>query len=180
MSLVNESIQYENKNFWEVNPQLVYMPPFSSLYSNDKSKNKEKSSKDMWCIFFMSDPDEEKNKFFRITEDKRLDMLKEVFHPEFDENDELILTCLNTYPHICLSSVERALKAEKEALAKRAKFLQEADYNYDTMKDLDNAYSKTSKIYENFEVIEERFMKQKNQARVRGGRRETASERGEI
>jgi Tol biopolymer transport system component len=38
--MVNESIQYENKNFWEVNPQLVYMPPFSVLYQKDKSKDK--------------------------------------------------------------------------------------------------------------------------------------------
>ena len=74
MSLVNESIQYENKNFWEVNPQLVYIPPFSELYNKDKSKNKEKSSKNMWCIFFMSDPDEDKNKFYRIPEKERLEI----------------------------------------------------------------------------------------------------------
>lgn len=180
MSLVNDSIRYEDKNFWEVNPQLVYMPPFSALYTSDKSKNKEKSSKDMWVIFFMNDPDEEKNKFFRIQEEKRLEMLMEVFHPKFNIEDDLIKECSVEYPTLALSSVERALKAEKEALTKRASFLQTADYNYDTMKDLDNAYSKTSKIYENFEAIEERFMKQKNTSRVKGGRRETASERGEI
>jgi len=48
------------------------------------------------------------------------------------------------------------------------------------MKDLDNAYSKTSKIYENFEAVEERFVKQKSQSRLKGGRKESASERGLI
>jgi hypothetical protein len=180
MSLVNESIQYDIKNFWEVNPQLVYIPPFSSLYATDKSKEKTKSSKDMWCIFFMSDPDEEKNKFYRIPEKERLEMLKEVYNPEFDVENELVSECIIKYPSICLTAVERALKDEKDALAKRAVFLAKADYNYDTMKDLDNAFSKTSKIYENFEAIEERFLKQKNQSRVKGGRRESASEKGLI
>ena len=180
MSLVNESVGYENKNFWEVNPQLVYMPPFSELYNQDKSKNKEKSSKDMWCIFFMSDPDEDKNKFYRIPEKERLEMLREVFHPDFDTEKETVQLCINKYPYICLSAVERALKDEKDALVKRAKFLASAQYNFDTMKDLDNAYSKTSKIYENFEAVEERFVKQKSQSRLKGGRKESASERGLI
>jgi hypothetical protein len=107
-------------------------------------------------------------------------MLKEVFNSEFDEENELVAECIDKYPSLCLTAVERALKDEKDALAKRAKFLAVADYNFDTMKDLDNAYSKTSKIYENFEAIEERFLKQKNQSRVKGGRRESASEKGLI
>jgi len=178
--MVNDSIQYEVKNFWEANPQLIIMPPFSNLYSTDKSKDKEKSSKDMWCVFFMSDPDEEKNLFYRIPESERLTMLKEVYNPTFDIEDELILKALDAYPVLCLTAVERALKGEKDALAKRAVFLQKAEYDFETMKDLDNAFSKTSKIYENFEAIEERFLKQKNQSRVKGGRRESASEKGLI
>ena len=50
----------------------------------------------------------------------------------------------------------------------------------ETMKDLDNAFSKTSKIYENFEKIEERFLKHKTQSRIKGGRKESASEKGLI
>jgi len=178
--MVKESIQYENKNFWEVNPQLTYMSPFSELYQSDKSKNKDRSSRDMWCIFFMSDPDEDKNLFYRIPEKERLEMLMEVFHPKFNLEDELVSKAMEEYPTLCLTAVERALKDEKDALTKRAKFLSTADYDFDTMKDLDNAYSKTSKIYENFEAIEERFIKQKSQSRVKGGRRESASEKGLI
>ena len=107
-------------------------------------------------------------------------MLKEVFHPDFDTEKEMVQLCINKYSYICLSAVERALKDEKDALVKRAKFLASADYNFDTMKDLDNAYSKTSKIYENFEAVEERFVKQKSQSRLKGGRKESASERGLI
>jgi len=178
MSLVNKSIEYEVRNFWDVNPQLIYIHPFSELYNNDESKDKEISSKDMWCVFFMSDPDEDKNKFYRIPEKDRILMLQETYHNTFDTQNELIKKCLEGYISLCLTSVERALKAEKDALVKRADFLNNAEYNYDTMRDLDNAFSKTSKIYENFEAIEERFIKHKTQSRVKGGRKESASEKG--
>jgi hypothetical protein len=180
MGLIKQSIQYEVKNFWEANPQLVYMFPFSALYEGDESKDKEVSSKNMWCVYFMCDPDEEENLFYRMSVQERIDMLKVTYNPEFDEVDELIALCVTSYPDICLNAVERALKNEKDALTKRADFLVKADYNFETMKDLDNAFSKTSKIYENFENIEERFLKHKSQSRVKGGRNESASEKGHI
>lgn len=178
MGLVKQAIQYDVKNFWEENPQLVYMSPYSKLHATDNGN--EKSSKDMWCIFFMADPDEEENLFYRIPENERADMLRETFHSDFDTEDELISECIQQYPILCLTAIERALKGEKDALAKRAKFLQEAEYDFTTMKDLDNAYSKTSKIYEAFEAIEEKFMKHKTQSKVKGGRAESASEKGLI
>jgi len=180
MGLVKQSMQYDIKNFWEINPQLVYMLPFSTLYNKDKTKDKLNSSKTMWCVYFMSDPDEEENKFYRIPEKDRIIMLQETYNKEFDIEEELIKECLLQYPIICLTAVERSLKNEKDALTKRADFLVKADYNFETMKDLDNAYSKTSKIYENFETIETRFLKHKSQSRVKGGRRESASEKGLI
>jgi hypothetical protein len=179
MSLVNKAIEYETKNFWGVNPQLSFMKPFSDLYERDQSEGKEQSSLDMWVIFFLSDPDEEKNKFYRIPEKERIDMLKDTFH-DIDLDDELIKECIDQYPAICLLSVERALKDEKDALSKRAKFLAKAEYDFETMKDLDNAYSKTSKIYENFEAIEQKFLTHREKSRVKGGRKESASEKGEI
>jgi len=180
MGLVKKSLQYEYKNFWEVNPQLVYMQPFSVLYNEDESEDKDASGKTMWCIYFMSDPDEEENKFYRIPTKERLEMLKDTFHSDFDETEETVKACLDAYADICLTAVERALKNEKEALTKRAAFLVSAPYDFETMKDLDNAFSKTSKIYENFEKIEERFLKHKTQSRIKGGRKESASEKGLI
>jgi hypothetical protein len=40
-----------NHNFWELNPQIIYINPFRKLYERDKSKDKLISSKEMWCVW---------------------------------------------------------------------------------------------------------------------------------
>ena len=79
--LVNISPDFTNEkyNFWNDNMQLSIMKPFSNLYHRDDSENKTVSSKEMVVIFFMCDPDAEKNKFYRMPTAKRLDMLKDTY-----------------------------------------------------------------------------------------------------
>ena len=50
----------------------------------------------------------------------------------------------------------------------------------ETVKDLDMAHSKTSKIYEDYERVEEKFLAQKSSARVKGGRKQSKAETFEI
>ena len=106
MSFTNIRKDFDPKqNFWDINPQLTMYKPFSKLYKRDKSKNKEQSSKEMWTIMFLSDPDDMVNKFARIPYNERLEMLKEEYYPEFDEEDEDIAECLEKYPMECLTAV---------------------------------------------------------------------------
>ena len=37
-------------NFWKLHPQLKVPLPFASIYKEDKSKSKSKSSQIMWAI----------------------------------------------------------------------------------------------------------------------------------
>lgn len=169
-------------NFWELNPHLIYVDPFSDLYHKDKSKNHEQSSKDMWCILWMSDPDEDTNKYYRIpiVDGQRLKICKN-FNPSFNAEDTLIVACKEAYPEVCLTTIERALKAEKEAIDKRAIFLQSAEYNYETMTMLDNAFSKTSKILEQYAKIYEAFVEsKKKKIEILGQREQTSREKGRI
>lgn len=164
-------------NFWELNPHLMFVKPFSDLYNADKTKNHEQSSKDMWCILWMSDPDEDTNKYYRLPEDQRFETCKN-FNKSFDKDDELTAQCLEAYPEVCLSTIERALRAEREAIAKRALFLQSAVYSYDTMTMLDNAFSKTSKILEQYGKIYEQFVQSKKKSvMILGQREQTAREK---
>lgn len=199
MSFIEYSIHYQEMNFWDANPQLKYIKPFSDLYNNDSSNNKEFSSKDMWCVFFMSDPDEENNKFFRIPYIERYEMLKETFNITFDLDNELIKECMKQYPLLCLTSVQRALKDEKEVLMKRADFLKSQDYTLDTYemitgaggrlmrvtlpgtaKQLDTMHKSTKAIMDNFAKIEADFLAEKVKSQLKGNRQESKSERGEI
>lgn len=164
-------------NFWELNPHMIYVSPFNHLYDRDKSKDRVESSKHMWCIVWMSDPDEDTNKYYRLPTADRIDTCKR-FNPLFDLEDDLIQTCITAYPDVCLTTIERALKAEKEFLDKRGMFLRNAEYGYDTMTMLDNAASKTSKILEQYDKVYQQFVESKRKSvQVHGGRQLTGREK---
>lgn len=198
MSLVEGTLYYENANFWKLNPQMKLIKPFSELYKEDESIDKELSSKTMWCIVFMNDPDEDTNKFFRIPLTERYEMLQETFHALFDMEDALTKKCSDEYPLMCLTAVQRALKDEKEMLIKRANFIKEQDYTLDkyelvpmgqrmirvtlpgTAKQLDTMHKATKSIMDNFKIIENEFFAEKSKAQLKGDRQESKSEKGEI
>lgn len=190
----------DNYNFWNDNMQLSLMKPFSDLYSRDETKDKIKSSKDMVVIFFMCDPDPEKNKFYRIQPDQRLEMLKDTYHPDFDQEDEVIKECLERYPYLCMTAIKRALKEEIDTMVDRANTLRNSPYTLDyylldeegeyvlsnsgapikmtgTAAQLDSLRSKTSKLMLDYEAIEQKFIKEKTESRIKGGRRRNKSEK---
>jgi len=66
-----------NQNFWELNPQLIYIKPFALLYERDDSKNHSVSSKEMWCIWLHEDPSYE-NKVYRQKGEHKVDSTEPV------------------------------------------------------------------------------------------------------
>lgn len=184
-SLVNVSYKFlkEDYNFWEDNMQLAIMRPFSYLYERDDTPNKTTSSKEMVCIFFMSEPDPEKNKFYRMTYGERLSMLQETFYEEFDPNEEVIKECLDVYPALCLSSIKRAMKEEIDSMVARSEFIRNFDYSTQSLSDigkLDAIRAKTPALLKNYEDIESKFLKEKDSARIEGGRKKSKSEKKQL
>ena len=59
-------------NFWKLHPQLKVPLPFASIYKEDKSKSKSKSSQIMWAIALLVDPD---SKFSNISYPTRKDII---------------------------------------------------------------------------------------------------------
>lgn len=169
-----------DQNFWELNPHLRFVKPFSELYSEDESKNKTNSSKTMWCIFYLSEPDEDINLYYRLEYDDILDVCKK-FNNSFDETDELVRECINTYPEVCLTVIERTLKVTKDLFKKRNSFLKEAPYDFDTMTQIDNAIAKTPKMEEDFDKIVKKYDESKRtEIQIHGGRKLTAREKKTI
>lgn len=168
-------------NFWDLNPQLILIPPFSQLYSTDGGG--DYSSKLAWSVYFVSDPDENENKFFRLGNREEIqDVLAETYFKEQVPDFELeeYLNCVKAYPEVCLTSVQRAFMKKKRALLARGEFLDNTPYTSTTMKDLDYAHSKTVKIFEDYEKIENKFFAEKSKSRIKGGRSESKSEKREI
>lgn len=164
-------------NWWELNPHVIHVKPFSKLYSRDSSKNKINSSKEMWCIFFMSEPDEDINLYYRLSETDRLDVCIS-FYSDFNINDEDIIECLIAYPDVCLTVIEQTLKNTKDMFHKRNAFLKTAEYNFETMTQLDNAIAKTPKLEEDFDKVYQKYIEQKNKkVQLHGGRNQTLREK---
>lgn len=169
-------------NFWEDNMQLSIMKPFSILYNRDSSPHKAFSSKEMTCIFFISEPDPQLNKFYRMTYEERLSMLKETYFEEFDEKDPAIVECIEAWPEL-LSAIKRALKEEIDSMRERGKFIRTFDYKTAPLSDiekLDRIRAKTPALLENYEKIQNKFLKEKDEARIVGGRKKSKSEKGQV
>ena len=176
MQFVKGSIKYADSNFWDVNPLVKFIQPFNELYNIDKGK--EISSKYMWCIYFICDPNEKENIFYRVLDKET--MLKETFFPEVDWTNEIYLKCKEAYPYECLTSIGKALKDKKEWLLKRERFLTSQDYNLDNSIELDKMASQSKKIWDDFRITEEEFQIESGKIIVKGGRQLSKTERKEI
>lgn len=174
------------EDFWELNPQIQYISPFNKLKDSFKD-----SSQHMWAIFFMSDPDEDINKFYRYDLEKRKEQINN-YYSKIKWNDPLFQECLEAYPFECLNAVQRALKDELDSLRQRARLIKDTPYTLDettiengravnikgTATQLDRMRKDTAKIYEGLEEAQNKFFKQKDEEiRVRGGRAESFSEK---
>lgn len=179
-------------NFWELNPFLKIIPPYSKLY---KEYGEELSSKYMLAVFLMSDPDEDANPFFRMDENYRKTIIKEEY-VDIDWDDSLIIECLESYPFDCMDSVQRAFKEEKEQLKIRARFIKDTPITLDrteveldgngkkyainikgTVAQLETLRKNTENVYKQYENVENKFIKGKQSATARGGRKLTNSEK---
>lgn len=176
-STINKS---QTGNFWELNPHMIYVSPFSDLYLSDKTKSKEQSSKDMWCILWLTDPDEDVNKYYRISDQEERMSICKSFNPDFDENHPLILEALEKYPFLCLTADELAYKLQKDQLIEISQFLSKQPISLETVGEIIKLKSQMPKIYQDFEKIEKMFQKNKSESRVWGNRKQTAREKGLI
>lgn len=174
------------EDFWELNPQIQYLSPFNKLKQEFTD-----SSQHMWAIFFMSDPDEDINKFYRYDLTKRKNQIDN-YYSKIKWEDPLFQECLEAYPFECMNAIQRSLKDEMDSLRQRAKLIKETPYTLDqsdehgkkiigTATQLDRMRKDTPKIYEGLEEAQQKFFKQRDEeVRVRGGRKESYSERNLI
>lgn len=153
-------------DFFELNPQVRLIPAFAKA-----------SSAEMWAAFFMNDPDEYHNKLYRLPPEERWEAITEYF----GKLDRTKVDALGEHYRLhMLTSVQRTYKEIKDTLAQRAEFLKNTPYSIENVATLDNAHVKTIKIYEQYDQIEEKFIRDKETARVKGGRKLSKAERREI
>ncbi len=166
-----------DSNFWLQNPQLKYFDNFSNLYSSDTSKNKEESSKLMWSIFLYIDPI--KSKFNRMYEDDKIEEIK-LFNPIFNPKDKVQKELIDKYESLLLSKAKKLFRAWENKLEERERFIGKTKYTAETQKMLDTMMANTDKMWKQYNEVKTAMMEDESKTQIKGGRKESKSERGEI
>lgn len=181
-----------SENFWVANPMMLSVNIFKQVYDKDKSKNKKSSSKLMWAIALLVDPNEA-NPWKNVGIHDKYKLIAEDFLEDKDFNWEHneIQDLIEEYKERCLTIAEKQLIRFEKKLVQRGDFIDKTDYSLDTYDDngrvikgtadqLDKMMVATSKIYDQLESIKAKILKENSEGSLRGGAAESASESGEL
>lgn len=151
-----------DNNFWDLNSELRLLSGFSKLYSEDKSKGKEQSSKLMWAVHFALHPD---SKFYNLP--NKFDILAKDFLKDPKFNWTKIQDILNTFKESVLSDAERALTNWGEIMTMRDVSIKDLykraidTADTDELVKLDKMLANTPKLFEDYKKIKKDYEEEK-------------------
>lgn len=175
----------DTNSFWEYNPQ--YRVLFRHIYEEDKSKNKEKSSRLMWALFLCYHP---KSDFYNLPNKEEVIAKKFLEDDKFKWNSPKILALKETILESVLTQAEKSLDRWNNTLKKRDDFIHSQEFTLDSFNDegrlvkgtadqLDKMLANTNKLYqEYFSILKE--LQEEELARSRGNKVKSLSDSGEI
>lgn len=159
------------EDFWMLNHEIKYLSPFSNLV------DLENSSRIMWAIYLVIDPN---SKFARLPqelkEEEVINNYLKIDNFKFSDYEEYIIA----YKELLLTKTQRLYIEWENKLEERNKFIAEYKYDIDTFEMLDKMMASTSKMWEQYFKIKDQMIEEENKSQLKGGRKESKSERGEI
>lgn len=166
-----------DSNFWEVNPQFKYITEFKDLYTKDKSKNKENSSRIMWTVIMYVDPI--RSLFSNMSEENRKAELTHYLGKVKHDWEEIIYLG-EVYMDKSLTKAERAFKAWTDKMLERDEFIRDTSYDISSAEALDKIMKNSKDIWTHYEKVKESLEKAQAKGNVRGDRKESPSELGVV
>lgn len=166
-------------NFWVVNPQFKIPKVFNSLYVSDKSKGKETSSRIMWAIALYAD-NSKANKFKNLSDKDRKDLIVADYLEGIKFNWEANIPLIELYQNMNMTKAQRNLFTIESKLEQRDEVLAKETYTIDNALDLDKIIINSKAVNEVYKVLKDTIEKEEAESSTRGGRIESASERGDI
>lgn len=151
-----------DNNFWEVYPDISIIEEFNSLYNKDKSKGKTDSSKIMWAIYYIMNPD---SMFFNMPDKFEQIAKSHLKDPKFKW--ATISKEMELYKTMVLSDAERALVGWGEIMNMRDTSLKDLykdalkEGDVKSLKDLDTMLSNTPKMFEDYKKVRKDFEEEK-------------------
>ena len=186
-----------NENFWSLHPTMLTVKSFKAFHDKDKTKGKAESSKIMWAIALLIDPNEQ-NTWRNVGITDKLNLIAEdhIGDKDFNWEHPEILELREEYENRCLTIAEKQLIRLEKKMTQREEFISKTPYSLDyyeenpktgkvttvkgTATQLDKMVIDSGKIYDQLEAIKDKIAKETNSGALRGGAEESASEKGEI
>lgn len=161
-----EHVDFE-ADFFKVNPQFKLISPLNEL-----------PSKQMWVVFFFADVSD-KNIFRNTPDDVKKQELEDNYIKDVIDWEALD-PYIQRYKQLCMSPAERAFATWSKKLEERSNFIDSIEYDQDTWESLDSIMKNSKVIFDHYEKVAEKFGEQKAKSTLRGGKQESASEKGII
>lgn len=173
----------EDTNFWELNPQYKYI--LADFYNGDRSKDKKKSSKIIWAIYFKVHP---KSEYYRLPNKEEVINTRWLKNPKFNWSN--ISPTVEIFKDTVLTQAEKSLVAWDEMMKKRDEFIHGQDFTLDeydergkivkgTADQLDKMLANTSKLYSEYFKIKKELADDEVK-RGKGNKPESMSDSDEI
>lgn len=168
-------------NFWQVNPQFKIPKVFKDLYTKDKSKNKDKSSKLMWAVSMLIDNSQD-NKFRNLLYSDRKALIAEDYigDPEFNWDSDEMTILIEEYIKFNTTKIEKSLMIYEQKLEERDKFIKDVQYTLDNAAQLDKIISSTKSIFEFITKLKDEISKEAQSGETKGSMIESIGEQGLI
>lgn len=122
-------------SFWETFPMFGEVQPFKKLYKEDRSKDKNKSSKVMWYCVLTKDLDSE---FYSLDEHERKETLSDMVgfdvYDYFKGRDGGMDDMLLEFELFIDTPLAADVRSLEEKLVERTKFIKKTPYTLDEMR----------------------------------------------
>lgn len=175
-------------NFWILNPELKIPQAFNELYSSDKSKDKEDSSKLLWGVFLLIDTD---SKFANLPESDRKELIEKDYFKVNKFDWKTLKSQVKLYETLLLTPAKRALKVWNDKMDERSDFLKSTKYDIGTPNDrgqlvggtaeiIDKMMSNTKKLFDDYQRVIKDLEEEKTREKSKGNRKTSLTDSGQI
>jgi len=169
------------KNFWKLYPSWKTPEVYNKLYTEDKSKNKEKSSLLMWATIHMFDKSE-CNAYRTLDSIERVEVINDDILNDSKFDWKPYKELVDYSEKLLMTEEERTYHTFIQYMETRRRFLETEQINltFDTLKQLDEAIKRNADIMKEVDRLKAAIELKSEDGQAKGGKIESFGEQGLI
>ena len=147
-----------------VNPEVLTVPQFSTIWSKDKTKDKVNAFKAFTYVYHMSDWN---SPYANFPQKKREEVVKtDCMGDSLYTPTQEVIDAINKYKELQETPLQRLLQSAKNKVDDIATYMESTSIDDDNIKIILDAFSKISTTISNFDKLQQAVQKEKEQANV--------------